>query len=82
MNKVHFRKEGIMDISLKEDKGKIIMDAALKVFKSKGAEKTSVRDIMSGEFITGAITMIKAFFIALAIAFGVGVGLKIMRFIL
>ncbi|WP_394274046.1 threonine/serine exporter ThrE family protein [Peptoniphilus lacydonensis] len=42
----------------------------------------SVRDIMSGEFITGAITMIKAFFIALAIAFGVGVGLKIMRFIL
>ena len=42
----------------------------------------SVRDIMSGEFITGAITMIKAFFIALAIAFGVGVGLKIMRFVL
>ena len=42
----------------------------------------SVRDIMSGEFITGAITMIKAFFIALAIAFGVGVGLKIMRYIL
>ena len=42
----------------------------------------SVRDIMSGEFITGAITMIKAFFIALAIAFGVGVGLKVMRFIL
>lgn len=42
----------------------------------------SVRDIMSGEFITGAITMIKAFFIALAIAFGVGVGLKLMRFIL
>lgn len=42
----------------------------------------SVRDIMSGEFITGAITMIKAFFIALAIAFGVGVGLKIMRFII
>ena len=42
----------------------------------------SVRDIMSGEFITGAITMINAFFIALAIAFGVGVGLKIMRFIL
>lgn len=38
----------------------------------------SVRDIMSGEFITGAITMIKAFFIALAIAFGVGVGLKLM----
>ncbi len=42
----------------------------------------SVRDIMSGEFITGAITMVKAFFIALAIAFGVGVGLKIMRFII
>ncbi len=42
----------------------------------------SVRDIMSGEFITGAITMIKAFFLALAIAFGVGVGLKLMRFIL
>lgn len=42
----------------------------------------SVRDIMSGEFITGAITMIKAFFIALAIAFGVGLGLKIMEYIL
>ena len=41
MNGVHFRKEGIMDISLKEDKGEIIMDAALKVFKAKGAEKTS-----------------------------------------
>jgi len=38
----------------------------------------SVRDIMSGEFITGAITMIKAFFIALAIAFGVGLGLKLL----
>ena len=36
-----------MDISLKKDKGEIIMDAALKVFKSKGADKTSVRDIMS-----------------------------------
>lgn len=36
-----------MDISLKEDKGEIIMDAALKVFKAKGADKTSVRDIMS-----------------------------------
>lgn len=42
----------------------------------------SVRDIMSGEFITGAITMIKAFFIALAIAFGVGLGLKIMGYLL
>ncbi len=42
----------------------------------------SVRDIMSGEFITGAITMVKAFFIALAIAFGVGLGLKITGYIL
>ena len=34
---------------------------------------------MSGEFITGAITLVKAVFIALAIAIGVGIGLKLMR---
>lgn len=42
----------------------------------------AVRDIMSGEFITGTITSIKAVFIALAIALGVGGGLKLFRGIL
>lgn len=42
----------------------------------------AVRDMMSGEFITGAITSIKAIFIAMAIALGVGSGLKLFRGIL
>ena len=39
----------------------------------------SVRDIMSGEFITGVITLTRAIFIALAIALGVGFVLRILR---
>ncbi|MDO5714943.1 MAG: threonine/serine exporter family protein [Tissierellia bacterium] len=37
----------------------------------------SMRDIMSGEFITGTITLTKAIFIALAIALGVGTVLSL-----
>ncbi len=47
MNYVQLRKEGAMDTEYASGKKAEIMEAALKIFKQKGLEKASVRDIMA-----------------------------------
>ena len=68
-------------MGLGNDFDKIIIGVIMLIVPGV-AITNALRDIMSGEFITGAITLIKAVFIALAIAIGVGIGLTIMRGIL
>lgn len=65
-------------LGLGKDFDKIIIGVIMLIVPGL-AITNALRDIMSGEFITGAITLVKAVFIALAIAIGVGIGLKLMR---
>lgn len=68
-------------LGLGNDFDKIIIGVIMLIVPGV-AITNALRDIMSGEFITGAITLIKAVFIALAIAIGAGFGLKFMRMML